>query len=87
MVQSRPRLEPLELIRRHRVLGRNGELFAVGLHDADGDLTVWRVVEQVGQSQCFYDVSGPNARVVSLVSEPQGKNTLFLQSASVSIFA
>lgn len=57
---------------------RDAEGFAVSFGDFEGDGGILVAVEKVSETFGFDNVTWSDTRVIRLVREPQGQNTLFL---------
>ena len=78
VVQRRTGAEPLELVTRQGVSGRDIEGLAVALGHPNSDLRVLVAVEEVSQAVGLDHVTRSNTGVVRLVDEPKRENALFL---------
>lgn len=78
-VQSRSRPEPIDLILAHRVLGGDLDYVAVRLAHLEGNDRRQITTDKRGHTHGLDLITSRDQRVIGLVGEPKGKNTLLLK--------
>lgn len=78
VVECRASAEPVELVNAHGVLGGHVVDLARGLGDLETDLGVRLALEKLLKTLSLDLVPGRDLRVVGLVRQPKGQDTLLL---------